>query len=205
MEGRLSHDARDQARIMIASVRKHMPVARIVQHSDMEYPQTDGVDEIRRRRFDGDHIQRRWSHMQDMMRYGRENVLSLDCDVVVKRDVIDVFEQDFDIAMCRTLDRRDLVFNAGVIFAKPSGAGFWAEVLYEYAADPAIMDEWEGSQTALTRAADKSALKVRNLNFDIYNFTPNGPGVVPPTAQIVHYRGRRKRFMAQDNLEHAHG
>lgn len=201
MEGTLGHDAIELARIMVASVRKHLPSARIVQHSDLAYPKTPGIDEVQRRSLKGDHIQRRWGHMAEMMRDASELVLSLDCDVVLRADVGYVFNDDFDIAMCRTPDRRDLVFNAGVIFAKPSGAGFWDEVLHEYAADRAIMDGWEGSQTALTRAAEKSVLTVRNLLFDTYNFTPTGPGVVPDSAAIVHYRGRRKRFMVADNME----
>lgn len=203
MEGRLTHDAVALAQIMVASVRKHMPYARIVQHSDMAYPETPGVDHVIRLTLPGDHVERRWGHMAHMMAFTEDNVLSLDCDVVVRRDLRDVFERDFDIAMCRTPDRRDTAYNAGVIFAKPEGFAFWQEVLDAY--QRTGKDEWEDSQRALTMAADDTRLKVLDLNFNVFNFTPAEAGTDRSAAALVHYRGRRKRFMAQDNMELLNG
>lgn len=192
------------AQIMVASVRKHMPFATIVQHCGSVCPGVPGVDRVERRVIPGDFVERRWTHMHEMMQLADEPVLSLDYDVVVRRNLEYVFEDDFDVAMCRTPDRRDTPYNAGVIFLRPHGASFWAEVLDAYRNNTG-RDGWEDSQKALTIAADHTALHVRMLNFFVYNFTPDREGTDRSGAALVHYRGRRKRFMAKDNLELLHG
>lgn len=202
MQGRLPKDAWPLSDCMAASVRRHIPEAYLVHDTDNSYPAMPWADLVRRNEVPGDLIDRRWTQMADNAKVWPDSCfLQLDCDIVVRSDVSDVFSQDFDIAMCRTPDRSDRVYNAGVIFQKPTGAAFWAEVVREYQ-DERIRDGWEGSQTALTRAADrmrKDGFKVLDLPFDVYNYTPDGPGMVPETARIVHYRGRRKRFMLKDN------
>jgi len=199
MEGRLPESYWPLAEMMARSVRKHMPQAILVQHTDMAYPRLPWADEIVRFHMLGDLVDNRWSQMVKQTQETPDSyLLQLDCDVVMKSDVSDVFALDFDVAMCRTPDRADRVYNAGVIFCKPSGAGFWTEVLREYK-DDTIRDGWEGSQTAITRAADKKKFKVLDLPFDTYNYTPSAPLGVPSSARLVHYRGQRKRFMAKDN------
>lgn len=205
MQGPLPQDAWPLAECMAASIRHWMPHARIAQHTDLTYPALPWADEVRRTVFPGDIIDQRWSQMTEhTMARPEANLIQLDCDVVLRDDVTDVFDMDFDIAMCRTPDRRDRVFNAGVIFQKPSGASFWREVVREYQ-DPRIRDGWEGSQTAITRAADRvlrEGMKILELPFDVYNYTPDAAGEAPGTARLVHYRGRRKRFMIQDNPQY---
>lgn len=173
---------------MVASIRCCMDVP-IVQHTDMTFPQVEGVD-VQRLDIPGDHIERRWSHLAHM----EGEVISLDCDVLVKRDLSHVFAKPFDVAMCRTPDREDRVFNAGVIFSR--NPEFWREVLRVYKALPSP-DGWEDSQRAITKVADSGKFMVLELPFDEYNFTPTGPGQGKDAA-IVHYRGLRKKFMSLD-------
>jgi hypothetical protein len=183
--------------VFLASVRRAMPHARVVQVSDEKFPEVPGVDSVFRHPWTtGGWIRFRFEALASFARINGEH-LFLDYDIVVRRDVSYVMKEDFEVAMCETPDRRDHILNGGVIFCK-------TPLLYErgrdiYFATPTLQDEWEGGQTAQDRAA--RSLNLKYLDFDRYNFTPDCMGAVPPSAEIVHYRGRRKRFMVKDNME----
>lgn len=190
-------EAHALAAIMIASVRRAMPHARITQISDAKYPAVPGVDSVLRHAWAKvDWIVFRYEALLAFaLAYGSH--LMLDYDIVVRKDVSGVMQEDFDIAMCVTPDRADAVLNGGVIFCKTHR--LYSEGLRIYLSRPDLQDAWEGGQTTQSMAA--KAMRCKFLDFDTYNFTPSGPGKVPASASIVHYRGRRKRFMAQDNPE----
>ncbi len=177
------------ASLMVESVKRHMPNAEIIQHTDMTFPAVPGVTVVRRD-LPGDHIERRWTHCAKT----EGPFISLDCDVVVKRDLSGVFDRQFDVAMCRTPDRPDRAYNAGVLFVKTPA--FFDEVISAYRTKTK-RDEWEDSQRALTIAADGTKRIVLDMPFDEYNFTPTAPGQGAGAA-IIHYRGLRKKFMSID-------
>lgn len=189
------------AEVFVASVKMSMPHAKVTQIADATFPAAPGVDAVFRFPWNGgDWIQYRFSALDAYARAHGEHLM-LDYDIVVRKDVSHVMQADFDVAMCITPDRSDAVLNGGVIFCKR--ADFYAQGLRIYNKRPDLRDGWEGGQTAQSMAA--KAMRCKFLDFDTYNFTPDGPGKVPESTAIVHYRGRRKRFMVQDNLEAING
>ena len=183
------------ASVFVASVRDAMPHAGIVHITDAQFPEIPGVDHVFREPWvDGGWIEYRFTALKAFTQLFGQH-LFLDYDTVVRKDVSYVMDEDFEVAMCETPDRRDRVLNGGVIFCK-------TPKLYEngraiYVQTRSLQDGWEGGQTAQDIAA--RALRCKYLDFDKYNFTPDCIGQVPDSAEIVHYRGRRKRFMAKDN------
>lgn len=199
-------DQHARGAVLIRSIRHFMPHASITQVSDEHYPAVPGVDAVLRHpwRKGLDWIQFRFEALDSYAKKVGEH-LQLETDIVVRRDVSYVMEGDFDVAMCVTPDRKDAVLNGGVMFCK--NPLLYAQALGIYNSRPDLQDGWEGGQTAQSIAA--RSMRCEFLDFDTYNFTPAQAGIVPPSAQIVHYRGRRKLFMAKDNpefaREYAHG
>jgi uncharacterized Rossmann fold enzyme len=191
-----------RAKLMIESVRKHIPNAKIVQLSNLDYPQIDGVDDIFRHKNAGDFI--RWSLevMVLFMQNCQDHILIVGTDMVLMQDISHIFDDDFDLAASpypvRT--RTDGTYcGEGLFFKYPHGIEVAADILEQYNNDPLIQDGWDGQQIALLRTIQNNRWKIKTLDFDIYNRTPDEPKTDLSGAVIVHYRGERKTFMLSDH------
>ena len=81
--------------IMVASLKKTMPNARLVQMTDADTLPIPGVDEvIRKPQTDNRFMCYRLLHLRD---FPRGDTVFLDVDVIVRRDLATVFDADFDI------------------------------------------------------------------------------------------------------------
>ena len=126
--------------IMVASLKKTMPNARLVQMTDTDTLPIPGVDEvIRIPQTDDRFMCYRLLHLRD---FPRGDTVFLDVDVIVRRDLTPVFADAFDIGLTYRDDsdrslrlspevREKMPFNTGVMFARASGWAFWEEA-YEY-------------------------------------------------------------------------
>ena len=185
---------RPWARLMVASVREHLPNARIVQMSD---PDTDAiVDEVIRKPYDGRMMTFRLDHLAD---FPHETMLILDDDCIVKGNLSHVFGHVFDVAL--TLRTGPLYYekinmtescpyNTGVMFSR--GGKFWkraAEVCHRL---PDRLQRWWGDQMAVAVTAQKGGFRVRELDTH-YNWTPKERDDTSD-ALIWHYKGTRKEW-----------
>lgn len=196
------YPVRPRARRMIASVREHMPHARLVQLTSEDYPAMEGVDEVLRHPERGDFSRWLLETMLDLFKQYRGNVISLGTDMVVQADLSPVFDYDFDFAGSRypLTTRPDRLFCFCGLFFKPDGYGVIRKTLRIYNNNPVIQDGWMGSELALFCATfEPWPWMVRELDFDVFNRTPNEPGTDLSGAKLVHYRGPRKRFMLTDH------
>lgn len=185
------------AHVMAESVRRAMPDARLVHVAETGTQKLDGFDEIMHVDVDGDYVDQLLRIMASL----EGNVLSLDYDVIVNRDVSVVFEQDFDVAMtARPVDDKTIhprlrsTYNMGVVFSK--NAGFWRLVrsLYQTLPD---RDGWMNSQTLASQTIRlmNGRYKVIELPGDEYNYTPSTEAEDVSKRKIVHYKGARKGWM----------
>lgn len=117
-----------------------------------------------------------------------DELIVLDPDVIVRRDVQEVFNEDFDVAMYPRCDKQpDHRYNGGVVFSR--SRKFWEHALEILEVMPPEQQRWMGDQVALNQAARK--FRVYDLP-EKYNSHPvKGSG----DASIVHYKGTLKRFM----------
>ncbi len=179
----------------VASVRKHMPHATIVHHSDLTSPAISGVDEVVR----SDRKDPLILHRFKMMSEERE-FLSLDVDVVLQADLSHVFEQEFDVAL--TLRERPIKFdgeilgsrdryNGGVMFSR--NPQYWKDCVSESLYMPIDMQDWMGPQIAMTTIAPE--YKVLELPDRIYNYAPKSEDDDLSECKAVHYKGMRKDML----------
>lgn len=183
-----------RADLMVASVRKHMPQAKIIQLSNKDYPDLLHVDEVHRRPNRGDFIEWAFGATLDIINRG-ENILQIATDVLINDDVSSVFLNDFNIAACRypQKDRADGAFCGDVNFIKPSSRVFWQMVESYYLSHPEIRDGWEGGQKAFLEVSKH--YKVHELPYDEYCYTPDDYDEDVSKAKIIHFRGNRKGMM----------
>lgn len=190
------------AQIMVASVRHAMPRARIVQMTDYATKPVRGVDEVIRKRWDGKRLMPyRLLHLEE---FPPVNAVFLDADIVVRKDLARVFDDEFDVALTRrdhsdlSLEKVPLIletmpFNTGVMFSRASGREFWSAA---HEAVCAMSDEqqlWWGDQLAVKKIADETHLKVREYPCTLYNYTPNSLDEDLSERYVLHYKGNRRK------------
>lgn len=182
------------ARVMVASVRKHMPHVQIMQWTDEDTPEVEGVDNVLRMPWDGHPTMFRMKFLAASV----GDILVLDTDVVVNADVSPVFTLPFDVALTwrdgPIMDGqgRDITkmmpVNCGVMFCR--NAYFWKACL-EFCRIHEI-EEWCADQLTVPRIHGFNVLK---LHCDNFNYTPNGPSENVRNRLVVHYKGSRKDWM----------
>ncbi len=191
------------AQIMVTSVKQVMPAAKIVQMTDYDTKPVIGVDEVIRKRYDGRFLMPyRMLHLQD---FPESQAIFLDTDVVVRKDLAPVFDEDFDIGLTIRLHpiidpngvdvTKTMPYNTGVMFSKQAGKPFWAKAHQYCLSLPLEKREWWGDQLSVKAIADTTSLKVKTFPCDLYNYTPKKPDEDLGGKFVVHYKGKRKEWM----------
>ena len=181
---------------MVKSVRKHLK-CEIVQLTDFETPKLDCVDSVRR--LNGGVVSSFLArHLSEM----EGDVLYLDYDTIVREDVSNVFEMDFDLAITKRTEKEiesKLIFkvcpnNVGVMFTR--NTNFWRDVAkrYDERSDPPA---WMKFQIIVTEAMNALDYKCIELDSNKYNYTPETRDEVL-TCAIAHYKGFKKSWMVND-------
>lgn len=193
--------------LMLQSIRTAMPSVRIVQFTDMHSHAVSSVD-----------VQRLPTvplslHRAQHFALVEGDWLFLDTDVIVQKNVADVFRDRFDIAVTdRKWSRTPsgdyraggqpeyearFPYNAGVIFSRCQQ--FWADVVNALWADPVLQNSWVGDQYLLGALAKSYRYDIRVLPGQVYNFPPES-ACDPDAAQaaILHFKGKqRKPYLLQ--------
>ena len=128
------------------------------------------------------------------------DVLSLDTDVIVQRDLSGVFDWPFDAALTqrdgpiKTQDGFDLVsimpFNGGVVFSRSQQ---FRRDVHAWCEQNKAQDGWYVDQLALAQVAKN--YNVLKLHCDNFNYTPRSPAEDVSKRFAVHYKGPRKDWM----------
>ncbi len=129
-------------------------------------------------------------------------IIVLDTDVIVQRDLRPVFWFPFDVALTRRdgpiyqPDGVDVVktmpYNLGVAFSR--GPQFWRDCLRCFDAQYADRP-WYGDQLAAATVAP--LFKVLKLHCDNFNHTPGHAAEDVGERYAVHYKGKRKAWMRE--------
>ena len=195
-------------RIMVASVRRAMPAARIVHLTDELTAPIAGTDETIRRRYDGSFLMTfRLAHFAALAPC---NAVFLDTDVMVQRDLSPLFDWEFDVALTArdgsVIDpggediSLDMPYDIGVMLSKPSGWEFWREAERHCARLSEDHRRWGGDQHAVKAVADTAPLCILDLECRLYNHTPHTETEDVAGRYVVHYKGARKAWMAARGL-----
>lgn len=182
------------ANIMVEHVRNVMPSVDIYQLTDFETPEVTGAKAIRAENiFDSITVFKMW-HLSKLS----GDVLFLDTDVIVQRNLQPVFSLDFDVALTWRSERivdpvgtdvtEMMPYNTGVMFSR-SGY-FWSEAV-RFCADKDI--GWYADQIAVAKLAPH--FNVLKLHCDNFNYTPKREDENLHARYAVHYKGKSRRMM----------
>lgn len=184
---------------MIDSVRRHMD-CEIVQLTDLTTPKLDKVDSVQR--IEGDICS---SILARHLSTLSGNVLYLDYDIIVRKDVSHVFSRKFDLAITKRTDEdiHSAPFymvtpnNTGVMFSRSTA--FWKKVVQRY--DSRIDNaSWMKFQIVVAEMMNTQK-QFKFLQLDQkYNYTPKTRDE-ELSAYIVHYKGSRKAWMVKPEDE----
>lgn len=187
------------ARALTRSVRAVMPGVSVVQFTDDDSPGVCGVDEVLR--------MRREKMARLRMRH-HSNVsgdwLFVDTDVLFQRDVRNVFDQPFDLAVAdREWDHvkpaagftERMPINMGVVFSRVPA--FWAECHARLKELPKEKQRWMGDQEVFCELIAEGRYDVRHLPGAVYNFPPatddEDISGLELEAAIVHFKGPQRK------------
>lgn len=192
--------SREVAQIMVASVKRAMPQAKVVQLTDYSTKPILGVDDVARKHWNGQHLMPyRFLHMKD---FPLDRTIFLDYDVVVQKDLGILFEDDFDIGLTlrddedlskRPMMREAMPYNTGVMLSRASGRPFWEEAYEICLGMPDEVQGWYGDQVAIKTLAERSALKVKEYPGTLYNYSPGVYDEDVSGKFVVHYKGKRRK------------
>lgn len=185
----------DIAKHLVASCKAVIPQVPVYQLTDDKTPCVEGALAIR---LGGDMPMavRRVTHHSML----DGEWLFVDTDCVIRKDVSDVFEDDFEVALT---DRKGsmwektpygmvMPYNMGVTFSR--SPEFWEKVKKYLLTMPPKYQEWEGDQRVVCEMA-MAGYPVKVLPGRIYNFTPETRGDKAEHAAILHLKGPRKLWL----------
>ena len=196
------------AKIMVASVRRFVD-CEALQLTDMDTNAIEGCTPVRRV-FDGSKqvevAANGWTtgstnltmfkmeHLANL----EGDILILDTDIIVQKDISKVFAFDFDVALTWrdgpiwADNGQDLAkimpINCGVMFSR--SPAFWQHC-WEWSTEHP--GGWYSDQFAV--AANWRRFNVLRLNCDNFNHTPNSKDEDVSNRYVVHYKGKRKAWM----------
>jgi hypothetical protein len=187
------------ARRLVESARRFMRDVPIVQLTDETSARIGGVDQIVRRPLKPLAL----DCLEHYAACGDGDWLFLDTDVVIRRDVREIFKTPFDLAVAErtgTLKKSEegskfmerMPYNKGVAFSR--SPGFWKS-----AVDAALdykpgLQMWMGDQQAMCDVIAGNQFTVLVLP-NAYNYPPKSETDDISEKAIVHYKGPRKVWL----------
>lgn len=194
------------AEVMVARAQK-ITGQPVIQLTDNITPAVKGVDGVRRRDYDRPLMPFRLKHLSEI----NEPHLTLDSDVLLIRNIWDVWEEPFDVALTYRNQPLTLTItfqgqekgadiashmpiNTGVMFSRTPE--FWVDCLKWTETLPGEKLNWWGDQMAVAAIANSGKYAVKRLECTEYNWTPSRLDHYEG-AKAVHFKGTRKHWMSQ--------
>jgi len=183
---------------MVASIRKFLPAGtRIIQITNMDFPMVKSVDMAFRVPSKPDFIDWAFGALIALGETFHDDILQIATDVLIQRDISEVFHWPYDIAACRywLKERIDGAFCGDVNFIHDGGIRVFREALSIYRKNPKYQDGCDGGQKAFLEASNRPNFVVRELNPYYHCRTPENAQEDLSEASIIHFRGPRKAWM----------
>lgn len=185
------------ADLLLRSIQRTMPGVPVSQFTDLKSPSVYGVTHVLRQPPQSLSLLRSLHYASV-----EGDWVFLDTDILVQRDVRNVFLRPFDIALA---DRRwphipptpdftsAMPWNAGVIFSRCPD--FWWEIHERLKSDTSTAGNFFGDQAVICDLAKSDRYRILELPGMVYNYPPASADDAGKDAAIVHFKGPRKRWM----------
>lgn len=199
------------ASALVRSVRETMPCVPVVQFTDETTAPVDGVEDVRRMLF-GPMALMRFAHQAHVS----GEWLFVDSDVLIQRDVRDVFKKPFDVAVTTRnwphlktafgFTER-MPFNTGVVFSRSQR--FWVEAETRLRRLSPEAQAFMGHQTVICDMVADRQYEISRLKGSVYNCPPavrdvdkaNLSATLVRDAAIVHYKGLGRKALMLDRIQ----
>ena len=182
--GNETKEQKDLGALFVRFARKSHPKANIIQLSDMKTSEIEGIDSCYRAPMEALGL---W-YFDVMNDFQEREFLRVDYDCMIRADVSEVFEYEFDIAIAKE-DAK--IMNNGVVFVRDREIYKYARKMYM---ENTGQDNWQDIQKAMSMAIDSGLFRVKRVPSEIYNYVYKRKEVAEK-AKIVHFKGDRKVFM----------
>ncbi len=191
------------AESLIESVNRVMPGTEVWQFTDENSPEVLGVTGVKRIPGEMPMAVRRMLHHASV----EGDWLFVDSDVVLQKDVRDVFDQPFDVALTDRIgtDMEGSKYalampcNMGVTFSRCPR--FWETARRRLMKLPKPYQEWEGDQIVVCSMAqdELEEFEILMLPGRVYNYPPSGTESLEHAA-IVHYKGKARKYLLKSPI-----
>jgi hypothetical protein len=171
----------------------------LVQMTDDETPAVDGVDEVLRLSWDKTRLMT--YRLRHLAQLDDTPTCIVDTDILFRKDVSDVWNYDFDIALTRREREIDvngfdiatvMPYNTGVMFCR--NQDFWKDAHDVCRSLPAKHQDWWGDQLSVKQVAGD--YRLLELPVAEWNYAPSHADDAPAQARVLHYKGKvRKDWM----------
>lgn len=190
------------SKIMVNSIRKHMPFSNIIQMSDRFAKPVPGANSVIKGEYDyhKDTLPSVW--FQYMMAVKPNEMVHIDTDMIVMNSIEEIMDGDFDVAICKrgTDDEISLAYrifhpyNIGIVATKTRA--FW-ELCSGTLETWFKSHTWDLPQHVIGLVVNSGVFKVKFLDGDIYNRMPKNPDDRDDNVKIWHFKGGRKDWMTK--------
>ena len=190
------------AHLMVQSVKSVLKCP-VIQLSDLKTPQVAGTDEVVRLPMKIPLMLYRLKHLAQCP-YSKW--VTFDTDIIVKRDLDDVWDRSFDVCLTQRMEGKCLdpngvdiaprmPFNTGVMLSREPQ--FWREAQAWLRLQPTTYLHWWGDQLAVAEIAGRDTYHVLNLPGKEFNWSPTTKEETS-TARVVHYKGQNRKAWMLD-------
>ena len=188
------------AKIMVASIRRYMPDATIIQASDRHANPVLGINRIIKGDYDYQRHTLPGYWFQHILATGLDTMIHCDTDIIFANSIEEALQGDFDVAICKrppddatSMAYRVLhPYNIGFIITKT--LEFWdlcSGVMHTWYKE----FTWDLPQHVIGLVINSGFFKVKFLDGAIYNRTPLTPDERDDNVKVWHFKGNRKQWM----------
>jgi hypothetical protein len=194
----LSYPFRLLEKCFVGSIKKHMPESRLIQYSGVNTPKVDGVDEVIRKEhpFKESHNMIGLICTYFIKDVALENMIFMDMDMMLNAPIDDVFEDDFDVAICprskyegmKTYLRERFPYY-GIFFIKNKCTFVkdYYDLMHSFKST-----HWHDDMDAKRELINSGRYKVKFLDSEIYNRLPRNKDDFDKNTKVFHFKGRKK-------------
>lgn len=182
---------------MLASVRQAMPYALVTHMTDKATPKLDADVRVEA----AQNLPLMTYRMRHLAGLPAGEWVILDTDVVVQRDLAGV-ANGYDACLtrrevCYDRDGNNVAewmpYNTGVMWC--NSPAFWRDAYKVCGKLPERLQKWYGDQVSVRLVAESGRHKVREVDVNPWNYSPEREDEDVSGVAVVHYKGKRKGWM----------
>lgn len=145
----------------------------------------------------------------DTLNNTEDNVVFMDCDMIVLKDISDAFNSDFDVGYTKRTGSR-IPYNGGVVFVKNTQKArefitLWKNINLKMYDDYVFHKPWRNKYGGMNQAAfgyimekENYRAKLKKFGCDIWNACDDNWKKLDDKTKVIHIKGTLRRNVLMD-------